>query len=430
MQIVPFSASATPHVGASLAFATMKGVTNPLQLRGVVIQEDFAPIVLCCVDWIGIGGRLSDQFRQVLAEAAHTSVDRVTVHCVHQHDAPWGNAEIVPILHNVGLETRFLDEEHLRPIVDDAVRSLEIAKQNPLTVTHIGHGAAKVDRIASNRRVLGDDGRVAIVRYSACRNPAGQDAPEGLVDPFLRLVSFWDENEPVLGLAYYACHPQSYYHTACADADFPGLARQRADTELGAMHIYFTGAAGNITAGKWNDGSKRSRAALTERLVDAYHQAWQNTHRTTIADGDVQWHSVTVNLPAGNDLEISSLRATLQSPDLPVAERIAAGRKIALLKYHQNGLAATFSRLSLGEVNIVHGPSELFLEYQLFAQSLKPDAFVAMAAYGEGSLGYIPTAEAFAQGGYEVEKAAVYVTSDAEAVIKDALRLLFSQQDM
>ena len=427
MQIVPFSANATPRVGVSLAYATMKGVTNPLQLRGVVIQGDFAPIVLCSVDWIGIGGRLSDQFRQALAEAANTTVDRVTVHCVHQHDAPWGNAEIVPILQDAGLEVRFLDEQHLGPIVEDAVRSLELAKQTPVTVTHIGHGAAKVDRIASNRRVLGDDGRVAIVRYSACRNPAGQDAPEGLIDPWFRLVSFWNDDEPVLGLAYYACHPQSYYHTACADADFPGLARQRADTELETKHIYFTGAAGNITAGKWNDGSKKSRAGLTDRLAKAYHQAWQNTQRTSIADGDVQWQGVTVNLPAAEDLEVNALEATLRSTDLPAAQRITAGRKIALLKYHQNGLAATFTRLALGDVNIVHGPSELFVEYQLFAQSLKPDAFVAMAAYGEGSLGYIPTAEAYAQGGYEVKPAVTHVTSDAEAVIKDGLRTLFAQ---
>ena len=33
---------------------------------------------------------------------------------------------------------------------------------------------------------------------------------------------------------------------------------------------------------------------------------------------------------------------------------------------------------------------------------MRPDLYVAMAAYGDYSPGYIPTAEAFKTGGYEV----------------------------
>ncbi len=40
--------------------------------------------------------------------------------------------------------------------------------------------------------------------------------------------------------------------------------RQAADPHC--THIYFTGASGNITAGKYNDGSPESRNALTEGL--------------------------------------------------------------------------------------------------------------------------------------------------------------------
>ena len=46
-------------------------------------------------------------------------------------------------------------------------------------------------------------------------------------------------------------------------------------------------------------------------------------------------------------------------------------------------------------------PGELFVEYQLFAQRLRPDLFVAMAAYGDYSPGYIGTRIAYTQGGYE-----------------------------
>jgi hypothetical protein len=59
------------------------------------------------------------------------------------------------------------------------------------------------------------------------------------------------------------------------------------------------------------------------------------------------------------------------------------------------------SRLGLGPVWAVHLPGEAFVEYQLFAQSLRPGEFVAVAAYGECGPGYICTDAALVDGGYE-----------------------------
>jgi hypothetical protein len=48
----------------------------------------------------------------------------------------------------------------------------------------------------------------------------------------------------------------------------------------------------------------------------------------------------------------------------------------------------------------LHLPGELFVEYQLAAKARRPDLFVALAAYGDFSPGYIGTAIAYEQGGY------------------------------
>lgn len=55
----------------------------------------------------------------------------------------------------------------------------------------------------------------------------------------------------------------------------------------------------------------------------------------------------------------------------------------------------------LGSVRILHLPGEAFVEYQLYAQSLRPNDFVAVAAYGEGGPAYICTDHALNEGGYE-----------------------------
>ena len=59
------------------------------------------------------------------------------------------------------------------------------------------------------------------------------------------------------------------------------------------------------------------------------------------------------------------------------------------------------SCLDLGNALVVHLPGEPFVEYQLKAQQLRPDAFVCVAGYGDYGPMYIPTDAAFLQGGYE-----------------------------
>ena len=80
-------------------------------------------------------------------------------------------------------------------------------------MTHVGYGSGDVEKVASNRRILGADGKVQFVRYTACADPQIRALPEGTIDPDVRLVSFWNGDRPLAVLSYYATHPQSYYYT-------------------------------------------------------------------------------------------------------------------------------------------------------------------------------------------------------------------------
>ena len=60
------------------------------------------------------------------------------------------------------------------------------------------------------------------------------------------------------------------------------------------------------------------------------------------------------------------------------------------------------SALHINGVSMLHLPAECFVEYQLRAQKMQAERFVAAAAYGDGGPWYIPVKEAYPQGGYEV----------------------------
>ena len=92
-------------------------------------------------------------------------------------------------------------------------------------MTHLGLGQAKVERVASNRRVTTPDGRSSFARYSATRDAAIRDLPEGLIDPWLKAISFWDGETPLAVINAYATHPMSYYGGGAISSDFVGLAR-------------------------------------------------------------------------------------------------------------------------------------------------------------------------------------------------------------
>ena len=86
LRIAVFNADATPEIGMPVAYVKARSITDPLSARGVVMMGEGKPVVLCAVDWIGIGNGGHDEWRRGLAEAAGTAMDRVTVHTLHQHD--------------------------------------------------------------------------------------------------------------------------------------------------------------------------------------------------------------------------------------------------------------------------------------------------------------------------------------------------------
>jgi hypothetical protein len=71
-------------------------------------------------------------------------------------------------------------------------------------------------------------------------------------------------------------------------------------------------------------------------------------------------------------------------------------------------------------------PGELFVEYQLAAQQMRPQETVCMAAYGDYGPGYIGTEIAYTQGGYEVGPNSSNTAPAVERVLMDAMKHLLS----
>jgi len=425
VKLAVFDVDATPPVGSAMAYDPVKRLDElTLRSRGIVLLGAGQPIVLCAVDWIGIANEGHLAFREALADAAGTTRERVAVHTLHQHDAPGCDFTAESLLKDLGL-TNYgrLEGTFHREVIRRTAEAVRAAVPTAQPVTHYGWGTAEVKEVASNRRIKGPDGRIRATRYTATADPALRAEPEGVIDPQVTLLSFWDGDRPVAALSYYACHPQSYYRTGVPSSDFPGIARFiRGQAVPEALHVHFNGAGGNIGAGKYNDGAKENRLTLALRLAEGMKQAWMKTQKQPLAASDLGWQTVAVQLPPAPHLNEAELLQALKSE--PARGYVARADQLAWLKRCESGPPIDVTCLRVGQARVLHLPGELFVEYQLAAKALRPDLQVSLAAYGDYGPGYIGTAVAYTEGGYETSPGASNVAPQAEAILTEAIQAL------
>ena len=421
VRVATFDIDATPPVGSLLTYnLEINKWDLGLRAKGVILLGSGLPVVLCSFDWIGIANEGQDLFRQALADAAGTIPSRVALHTVHQHDAPTCDFGAETILKEAGLDPMCFDGTFAREMIVRLKSAVKKSLDNSQPVTHLGLGEAEVYKVASNRRIIGNDGLLKATRYSSCKDSALIAEPEGVIDPMVSLVSFWNGDKPVAVLSYYATHPQSYYRTGVANPDYPGVARfMRQLAVPQALHIHFNGAGGNITAGKYNDGTPEMRGILAERLANGMKRAWEATKREPITAEAISWDIAPLALPLPeNQEEMKTWMATKDS--IFLSNNLS---KLVFVRRSQAGKQLDVRCLRLGRARILFAPGELFVEFQLAAKAIRPDLFIAMAAYGDYAPGYICTAVAYKEGGYEPGVASG-VTADAEVVVMTAIRKL------
>ena len=422
LRVATFRCDITPPAGEPLVWATpLIKVDDPLWAKGVVLEDGANRYVLCSLDWCLVGNETELSFRKALAQAVGSDPTRIAVQCIHQHAAPYADEGAYRLLERAPKPL-----PHLSPVFMDAVRQrLAGAAQDAAArlqpFDRIGTGQVKAERIASARRLKDEKGR-PVTRYSgAAKDPKMAAAPEGPIDPWLKTITLAQGKQPLVRLHYYATHPQTFCCDGRASADFVGLAREDVEQQEKVFEIYFTGCAGDVTAGKYNDGSPKAQAELRQRLKDAMLAAGAHTKYAPAKGITWRTDSITFPLRAPQDQLVTQTRSWLEDPTKGDSLRVYEGA-MRLAYVDRLSRPVQVSSLQIGEVHILHLPGEPMLDFQFYAQQAKPKDFVAVAGYGDCGTAYICTDDAIAEGGYE--PSAGNVGRGSEAKLKAAIQTL------
>lgn len=409
-----FSVVITPPVGEGACIGFMPSVTrieHPLLLKGIVLRSTQGTWVLAAADLCGICNSSHDRLRRVLAEAADSTEDQVVVQSLHQHTAPVLDLESARLIHGEE-HPRYQSHLNYQEVVEQASqRGVKEALERLRPITRVVGSKAKVFQVASNRRVPLEDGTIG-VRASVTRDVSIRDADEGVVDPWLRCVTFYHDDQPLAELHFYATHPQTFYGDGRISWDMVGMAREELQRESGVFTVYFTGCGGNVTVGKYNDGTPTGRARLTERLFDAMRKTQVAARESPdvvvqlaeLPDSAPEWQTADIAFTVRNDgpFELSALQGKLASEN-PLSTRVTAASFLAFRRRLEQGHRGRVSRLRLGAIELLFLPGEPFVEYQLFAQRVAGNnRFVGVAGYGDCGVWYFgPDSIYLDRGGYE-----------------------------
>ncbi|MBM4070489.1 MAG: hypothetical protein FJ271_16265 [Planctomycetes bacterium] len=425
-RLATFAADVTPPLGSPLlggvtVVPPTKAVDDSLSVLGFVLLGGDQPIVVAAIDWCEVRNDAYDRWREALAEAAGTTRERVLFSAIHQHDTPLADLEAQRILDRAKLGGALIGLDYHEMCVRRAARAVKEAVARARPVTHFGVGKARVEKVASNRRYLGKDGKPRFDRSSMSGgDPFKRDAPDGVIDPWLRTISFWNGDKAVAALSVYAVHPMSRWGTGRVTADFPGLARKRRQADLpGVLQIYASGCSGNVTPGKYNDGNLENRPVLADRVYQAMAAAWKATQRRPITQAG--FRNVPFRLEARDTAGFKRADLDTMLEDRNEKKRNLAAMGLSCRKRFDAGQKIDLPVLDLGAAQVLLLPGECYVEFQLAAQKMRPDTFVVTLGYGECATGYLPPDSAWAENDGNLTPWC-WIARGADKVLTEAMR--------
>ncbi len=306
----------------------------------------------------------------------------------HTHSAP----EVgVPGLPAVFLGDRYehtVDTAYTRFVEQTLIKGIEeaIQKLEPVTLG-VGWGFSQAN---INRRTWGPDNKAVF----------GMN-PDGAVDRKIGLLRLEKRDGSLMALlANYAIHstvlgPQNLR----ISGDVTGNVANYVKEKTGAPLLFLNGAAGNLAPlysvypGKGAGQMSQYNVLLGDRILQA------NTDIFDTYD--------SIQLYTGELMVQTPRKETMNRwpADLTKYTSVAADKKTNLVN-----LPVRFLRIN-DNIAVWSAPLELFCEISNNVRDASPYPYTFYVGYTNGWLGYLSTAAAWEQGGYEVHGVSPYVIS-------------------
>ena len=422
----------TPPLGSPMAgYYSARGCTgvhDPLRASAMVIDQNGTKAALVALDLISTTKELVAETRALVEQETGIPADAVMISASHTHTGP-----------SIRLTGRDADEiqsaskevkTYLRELPNAIANAVKQASER-IQPVKLEASVGTAPGVAFNRRFYMSDDTVG---WNPPKLSEKIVRPVGPTDDAVPVVVVRSlDGDPIAVYVNFAMHLDTVGGTK-ASADYPAPMAELLRRSLGAdiVTLFTIGAAGDINHRDvhWSDSQK----GIEEATRIGTHVASAALHALReaedVSEGPLRFSRKLVELRPSPHSREDAVWAR------DARKRKAAGERVAFLDQVRAGRITDVQALDgkslLGEVQVitlgdelawVGLPGEIFVELGIAIKKASPFKQTMIAELSGGSVGYVPTRAAYAQGNYEVISARVGEGS-GERLVETALDLL------
>jgi len=383
----------TPPVGVRLCGYAARtqpsiGVLDELYAKALVLDDEEKRLALVVCDLLWVGKELVNDIRKRIRKQADIKEENVMITAIHTHCGP---------------DLEHTDEPYIENLKSQVTGAVSAAC-NHMKNARIGFASGEC-YVGMNRRNPKSPSRPYFL----------YNWPQGSVDPTVTVARIEDETRHVVGvLVNYACHPVTLGPNELnISRDYPGHALRVLEDVFGEdiIAMFVNGCCGNINPAWIFDQPNVSPPpprvfpeSLEERLKETRRlgqilggEALKALQSITdlSSEANLKIKQSNVKLPIRKDVPENILKwiksTKVGEPDYENHQHILKGED----------LVTEIQAIRLNNTAILGLTGEVFVEYQLEIRRKSPLKYTFVSELANDSIGYVPTANAYREGGYE-----------------------------
>ncbi|HXG33744.1 MAG TPA: hypothetical protein VNJ11_10280 [Bryobacteraceae bacterium] len=421
----------TPPAGLPLAgyynVRLATGVHDDLYAKALVLESGGSRAALVACDLIALEQDLVEAARALIEKTTGLPREQVMISATHTHTGPLLNPRFLSLMEGAPRQAAERYRALLPSRIAETVRLAEAALTPARAWVHTG----REDTVSFYRRFLMKDGTV---RFNPGKLNPDIVQPVGEPDPELPIVYFdTSGGAPLATYVNFALHLDTVGGTLYS-ADYPyTLARLLGKIKGSGMLTLFTlGAAGNVNhidvrsaePQKGHAEAQRIGTILAGEVLKSYARL-KPAATDPLRGAGRQVELLVSSVDAASVEKAQAAARWFGKPGAPpFLDMVAALRTLDIADLRRKPLAAEVQVLALGDqIAWVGLPGEIFVELGVAIKKASPFPHTIVVGLANGSIGYVPTQKAFAEGGYEVISARC-APGCGELLADAAIRLL------
>lgn len=422
----------TPPLGSPLAgYARERisdGVLDPIELVALAVSDGENTALIITADFVGMWETWATEIRGLISEETGVPAESVYIQCLHQHTTVrigWN-----PNVRKEMIANRFVDDVYYNILYRKFVDVSKMAIDN-LCEARMGVAEQETEEtIAFIRRFRMKDGST---KTNPQRDEMDQvEGPIGEADNTVRLIRFKRKGAKDIALVNFSTHPDVIGKTKFS-ADWPGFVRRMTEADIPDTHcIFVNGAEGDSNhINRFEESPKRKQfgyaysAHIGRVITDTVIDIWDKTtaKEVTKVSGQIRMNYIPTNTSLIDEVEkYKRLKEECKAGTYTPAdmEEYADIFRAAELRTQPLFQKVPLTVIAIGDVALVGYGGEPFMQYAADVRAANPDLFVIVTCNTNGEAGYLPTKEAFAEGGYESRSS--NFTSELSDVLQQAVK--------